>query len=152
MELLRSVKVFEIRYATETDKPFWFTLDAHFNECEFDLKIRDKRVYIISIEGKPIGVMRYNLMWDNTPFLTLIYIDDAYHGKGYGKQAMLFWENEMRELGYKMVMTSTQVGEQAQHFYRKLGYKERGGIFLDDTPFEQPQEMFMIKILEDYWV
>jgi len=82
--------MFEIRYATETDKPFWFTLDEHFNECEFDLKIRDKRVYIISIEGKPIGVMRYNLMWDNTPFLTLIYIDDAHHGKGYGKQAMFF--------------------------------------------------------------
>ena len=60
---------------------------------------------------------------------------------------MLFWENEMRELGYKMVMTSTQVNEQAQHFYRKLGYKDRGGIFLDGTPFEQPQEMILIKIL-----
>ena len=139
--------MFEVRYATETDKLFWYTLDEHFNEREFDLKIRDKRGYIISIEGKPIGVMRYNLMWDNTPFLTLIYIDDAHHSKGYGRQAVLFWENEMRELGYKMVMTSTQVDEQAQHFYRKLGYKERGGIFLDDTPFEQPQEMFMIKVL-----
>ena len=139
--------MFEVRYVTEADKAFWFTLDKHLNETELDMKIRDKRGYVISVEGKPIGVMRFNLMWDNTPFLTLIYIDDAYHGKGYGKKAMLFWENEMLELGYKMVMTSTQVNEQAQHFYRKLGYKERGGIFLDDTPFEQPQEMFMIKVL-----
>jgi len=134
---------------TENDKAFWFSLDKHLKDTELDLKIRDKRGYIISIDGNPIGVMRYNMMWDNTPFLTLIYIGDAYHGKGYGKQAMLFWEKEMRELGYKMVMTSTQVDEQAQHFYRKLGYKERGGIFLDDTPFEQPQEMFMIKVLGD---
>ena len=139
--------MFEIRYVTENDKAFWFTLDKHLKETELDLKIRDKRGYIISIDGNPIGIMRYNLMWDNTPFLTLIYIDDTYHGKGFGRQAMLYWENEMRELGYKMVMTSTQVDEQAQYFYRKLGYKERGGIFLDGTPFEQPQEMFMIKIL-----
>jgi len=137
----------DIRYATKADKAFWFTLDRYLCEHEFDHKIRDKRSYVISVDGKPIGVTRYNLMWDNTPFLTLIYIDEAHQGKGYGRHAMEFWENEMRGLGYKMVMTSTQVDEQAQHFYRKLGYKERGGIFLDDTPFEQPQEMFMIKIL-----
>ena len=138
----------EIRYTTEADKAFWYTLDRDLCECEFDRKIRDKRGYIISVDGKPIGVMRYNLIWDNTPFLTLIYIDDAHHGKGYGRTAMLFWENEMCELGYKMIMTSTQVNEEAQHFYRKLGYVERGGIFLDSTPLAQPQEMFMIKILE----
>jgi len=123
-------------------------LDRDLCEGEFDRKIRDKRGYIISARGKSIGVMRYNLMWDNTPFLTLIYIDDAYHGKGYGKQAMLFWESEMCTLGYKIVMTSTQVNEEAQHFYRKLGYVERGGIFLDGTPLAQPQEMFMVKVLE----
>ncbi|MCL2707471.1 MAG: GNAT family N-acetyltransferase [Dehalococcoidia bacterium] len=58
---------------------------------------------------------------------------------------MLLWEAEMRELGYKMVMTSTQINEQAQHFYRKLGYKERGSLFLDSTPLDQPQEVFMLK-------
>ena len=140
-------KAVEIRYVTAADKPFWYTLDKHLCEAEFGRKIRDKRGYVISIDDKPIGVMRYNLFWDITPFLTLIYIADAYQNKGYGKQAMLFWENEMHELGYKMVMTSTQVDEQAQHFYRKLGYKDRGSIFLDGTPFEQPQEMIMIKVL-----
>jgi len=132
------MNILEIRYVTQTDKSFWYTLDKHLCELEFERKIRDKRGYVISIDGKSIGIMRYNLMWDNTPFLTFIYIDDAYYYKGYGRRAMLFWENEMRELGYKMLMTSTQVNEQAQHFYRKLGYKDRGGVFLDGTPFEQP--------------
>jgi len=139
----------EARYVTNIDKAFWYTLDEHLDETEFELKIRDKRGYVICVGGKPVGIMRYNLIWDNTPFLTLIHIDDAFHGNGYGRYAMQLWENEMRGLGYKMVMTSTQVDEQAQHFYRKLGYKERGGIFLDNTPFEQPQEMFMVKVLED---
>jgi len=136
----------EIRYVTENDKPFWYTLDKHLSENEFELKVRDKRGYIISDGDTPIGVMRYNLFWDNTPFLTLIHMEESHQGKRYGRQAMLFWENEMRELGYKMVMTSTQVDEEAQHFYRKLGYIERGGIFLDNTPLAQPQEMFMIKV------
>ena len=137
----------EIRYAANADKVFWFTLDNHMSEDEFLLKVRDKRAYIISDDNKPIGVMRYNLFWDNTPFLTLIHFEDAYQGKGFGRQAMLAWEKEMRELGYKMVMTSTQVNEQAQHFYRKLGYVEKGCLSFDNTPLEQPMEMFLLKSL-----
>jgi len=140
-------KMFKIRYVTEINKPFWRTLDKHLSESELTLKIRDKRGYVISDGDKPIGVFRYNLFWDNTPFLTLIYIDESYRGKGFGAQALIYWENEMRELGYKMIMTSTQVDEQAQYFYRKLGYKDKGCICLDNTPFEQPQEMIMLKIL-----
>lgn len=139
--------MFEIRYATEWDSEFWFTLDKTLNESEFKAKIRDKRGYVINVDGEPVGVMRYNLMWDFVPFLTLIYLKESFQGKGYGKQVMQNWEDEMRKLGHKMVMTSTQVDEQAQHFYRKLGYVERGGIFLDNTPLEQPQEMFMLKVL-----
>jgi len=139
--------VFKIRYLIKEDKPFWFTLDKHLSEEEFELKIRDKRGYVISDGDKPIGVMRYNLFWDSTPFLTFIYFEKSYRAKGFGRQALLFWENEMRGLGYKMVMTSTQVDEEAQHFYRKLEYIDKGGIFLDNTPFEQPQEMIMLKVL-----
>ncbi|MCL2018558.1 MAG: GNAT family N-acetyltransferase [Oscillospiraceae bacterium] len=139
--------MFEVKYATENDKPFWFTLDKHLSESEFALKVRDRRGYIISDGGKPIGIMRYNLFWDNTPFLTLIYITESCQRQGFGRQAMLHWEDEMRTLGYKMVMTSTQADEQAQHFYRKLGYVDKGCLVLDGTPFEQPPEIIMIKVL-----
>ena len=139
------IELLEIRYVSEIDKFFWFNLDEYLSEREFLSKVRDRRGYVISDENEPIGVMRYNLLWDNTPFLTFIYLEDVYRGKGFGRKAILFWENEMRELGYKIVMTSTRVDEQAQHFYRKLGYKDRGSLFLDNTFFEQPQEMFMLK-------
>jgi ribosomal protein S18 acetylase RimI-like enzyme len=141
------VKMFNIKYATELDKSFWFTLDEELREREFDLKIRDKRAYIICDDEKPIGIMRYNLCWDIIPFLTLIYLDKSFREKGFGKLAMLHWENEMRELGYNMVMTSTQVNEDAQHFYRKLGYIEKGGIRFDNTPHEQAMEIFLVKVL-----
>ncbi len=44
-------------------------------------------------------------------------------------------------------MLTTQVNEEAQHFYRKLGYLDRGALFLDNTPFAQPQELFLLKVL-----
>ena len=58
---------------------------------------------------------------------------------------MEFWENEMQQLGYKMLMTSTQVDENAQHFYRKLGYQDAGGLLLSVPDYQQPMELFFIK-------
>jgi len=133
--------MFEIRYATEEDKPFWFTLDQHLSEKEFNTKVRNSQGYIISVNNQPIGILRYNLFWDNTPFVTLIKLQEAYHGKGFGSQVMNHWENEMQELGYKLVMTSTQSDEQAQHFYRKLGYVDSGCLLLNG----EPAEIFFVK-------
>jgi len=144
MELTNTL---EFSYATKSDKPYWFTPDKHIQEHELDLKFRDKRAYVLHKGNKPIGIVRYNLFWDNIPFLTLIHIEEPHHGMGYGKQFLLHWESEMRKLGYKMVMTSTQVDEQAQHFYSKLGYIARGSLSFDGMPFEQPMEMIMIKPL-----
>ena len=46
-----------------------------------------------------------------------------------------------------MLMTSTQVDEEAQHFYRELGYKDCGGFVVDVPGYEQPMEMIMIKVV-----
>ena len=56
---------------------------------------------------------------------------------------MLWWESEMRSLGFCSMMTSTRADENAQFFYRKLGYKDAGCLFLDS----QPTEIFFIKNL-----
>ena len=133
--------------AGAADKSFWFSIDKHMPEAEFEPKLRDKRCYIISDDGDRAGIMRYNLFWDNTPFLTLIYLEEKYRERGIGKAALLYWENEMRRLGYKFVMTSTQADENAQHFYRKLGYIDAGCLVANIPQFEQPLEIFMIKVV-----
>lgn len=75
----------------------------------------------------------------------MLYIDENHQKLGYGKKLMEYWEKDMKEKGYGMVLTSTQVDENAQHFYRKLGYKDCGGFVIDIKGYEQPMEMFMIK-------
>ena len=138
----------EIKYVSKEDKEFWYQLDKHLPDTEFDKKIRDKQGYVVFENGEPVGLLRYNLFWDNTPFCTMLYIDGSKQKMGYGRAIMQFWEDDMKKQGFGMVMTSTQVDETAQHFYRKIGYKECGGFTLDIQGFEQPMEMIMIKPLK----
>ncbi|MGB8454734.1 MAG: GNAT family N-acetyltransferase [Anaerocolumna sp.] len=136
-----------IRYVQKEDKEFWFELDKHLSQCEFEKKIRDKRGYVLLENNVPIALLRYNLFWDNTPFLTMLYVQQEYQHKGYGRKLMEFWEENMKSAGYEMIMTSTQVDEDAQHFYRKTGYQDSGGLIINIPNFEQPMEMFFTKAI-----
>lgn len=135
----------EIRYIKNSDKAFWYSLDKHLPETEFDHKVKTRRGYVLLVDDIPTGILRYNLFWDNTPFCTMLFIDEKYRGKGYGKQLIEYWENDMKAQGYGMLLTSTQVDETAQHFYRKLGYKDCGGFMIDIPAYAQPMELFLIK-------
>lgn len=136
-----------IRYVQEEDNEFWFKLDKHLSQCEFEKKIRDKMGYVLLENNVPIALLRYNLFWDNTPFLTMIYVKQEYQHKGYGRKLIEFWEENMKSAGYEMIMTSTQVDEEAQHFYRKIGYQDSGGLIVNVSKFKQPMEMFFTKAI-----
>lgn len=125
-----------------SDRDFWFSLDKHLPQCEFDNKVKLHQGYVILNDDKPMGLLRYNLFWDNTPFCNMLYIDPKYQKRGFGTVLMKHWENEMTANGFKILLTSTQSNEAAQHFYRKLGYKDCGGLIIDST---EPLELFLIK-------
>ncbi len=137
----------KVRHVRAEDKVFWYSLDKHLSEDEFEKKVRDGQGYILLDEDDPVGILRYNHFWDNTPFCTLLYIRDDMQKNGCGKHLMKYWEDEMRDKGYKMLLTSTQVDEAAQHFYRKIGYKECGSLIIDCPGLAQPMEMFLSKVL-----
>lgn len=133
----------EIRYASSADIKFWFSLDRHLSTAEFHKKVRDRQGYVLFFGNKPAGVLRYNLFWDNTPFCTLLYVAESERGKGCGKALMQHWEADMKARGYRFLLTSTQIDEDAQHFYRKLGYRDCGNLNVPD----QPTELFLSKYL-----
>ena len=137
----------EIRHVELHDKAGWYLLDWHLPESGFEEKVRNMQGYVLLDCDKIVGVLRYNLFWDNTPFCTLLFIDEKYRGRGCGKLLMEHWESDMKSQDYGMLMTSTQVDEDAQHFYRKLDYKECGGFVVDVPGYEQPMEMIMIKAI-----
>lgn len=136
-----------LRYAAAEDQDFWAHLDNHLCKKEFQNKIYVKQGYIIEADNKPIGILRYNLFWDEIPFLNLIYLDSEFQKKGFGTKALLSWENEMRSRGYKLVMTSTMADESAQTFYRKLNYKDCGCLVKNMEPYVEAMELFLMKQL-----
>ncbi|MDR2747467.1 MAG: GNAT family N-acetyltransferase, partial [Treponema sp.] len=86
--------------------------------------------------GVLLGWLRYNLFWDNVPFVNMLYIIEGCRKKGIGKKLLGRWEEEMKGRGYNNALTSTQSNEEAQHFYRKMGYTEIGGMKYLDEPYE----------------
>ncbi len=137
----------DIRYVTLEDKPFWYSFDKHLPEAEFSKKVRDRQGYVLFYGDEPVGLLRYNLFWDSIPFCTLLYIEKQHRQQGFGRFLMERWEQDMKAQGYGMVLVSTQSDEQAQHFYRRLGYKDCGSLTLDIPGYRQPMELFLAKQL-----
>lgn len=133
----------EIRYADLSDKEIILSKDSHIKENICEALIKSKRVIVLFVDNKFAGWLRYNLFWDEIPFMNMLYLLEVYRGKGYGTQLVRFWENEMINQGFNKAMTSTQANEYAQHFYRKLGYQDAGSFL----PFCDDLELILTKEL-----
>lgn len=125
-----------IRPAVPNDIGVLSKQDNHISKQELENNIQLGRIYIAEENGNFVGWLRYNLFWDNTPFMNMIYLLEEHRRKGFGKQLVEYWENQMKMLNYKVVMTSTASDEHGQHFYHKLGYSTIGGFLLGDDPYE----------------
>ena len=132
-----------IRLAEPGDAATISRYDRHIAPEELQNLIRLGRVSIAEDEGNFLGWLRWNLFWDNTPFLNMLYLLDGYRGMGHGRAMMTAWERQMAALGYGWVMTSTASDEYAQHFYQKLGYRAIGGF----APMGESYELIFQKEL-----
>ena len=136
----------EIKIVTNNDKEFVMSIDKHINDTGYNNLVYTKSGYVIWEKNQRTGIIVHCILWDNIPFMNFLFIKEEYRNKGLAKQAIIIWENEMKNQGYKMTLISTQVDEGAQHLYRKLGYIDCGGLVFN-TPFDQPMEMFFRKVL-----
>jgi ribosomal protein S18 acetylase RimI-like enzyme len=127
----------KIDYACGADIQYILANDKHISKELIKAKVEAKEIIIAKEHCSNIlGWLRFNYFWDNTPFMNMICVDANCRHKGIGKQLVEFWEIEMKSKGYEVVMTSTLSNELAQHFYRKLGYKDAGSLLLENEPLE----------------
>ena len=125
-----------IRTAAPDDLPTLQQHDRHISPQELEHSVQLGRVYVAEERGVFTGWLRWNLFWDNTPFMNLLYVLDAHRGQGFGHSLVEHWEGQMKQAGYEAVMTSTQSDECAQHFYNRLGYATVGGFLPPGEPYE----------------
>jgi GNAT superfamily N-acetyltransferase len=136
------------RYANDSDLPYLMQNDSLVTEEIIKKKIPGRQV-IVCMKGEThLGCMRFGFLWDMFPFLNFIIVEKEARRKGMGRQLMAFWEQEMKAKGHKLAMTSTNVDEEVQHFYRKLGYRDSGGILFPQELYPgSAMELVLIKIL-----
>lgn len=137
----------ELKPMAEADRAFAQRVDPHLDDAAFQGALMTRTGYILWEDGQRIGLMTHCVLWNRLPFLNCIFILEAHRGKGYGSQAILLWEQEMKRRGCPMTLLSTQADERAQHLYRRLGYIDCGGLLFDHTPLDQPMEIFFRKVL-----
>jgi N-acetylglutamate synthase-like GNAT family acetyltransferase len=125
-----------IRYAENKDYLWLKENDKHISDEIMKTKIAAREIYVVEEDNELTGWLRYNLFWDNIPFMNLLFILEEHRRKGTGKILVHHWEKDMKDKGYKNVLTSTRSDEEAQHFYRKMGYVEIGGFKFSDEPLE----------------
>ncbi len=134
----------EIRLAGSQDIREILKYDNHIRHNRLAECIRNHLVYVLCDGKNIVGVLRYSLFWQSIPFVDLLYMDEAYRGRGYGRQMMEHWETVMQTMQYKYGMLSTQEDETAKYFYEKLGYR-RIGAFL--PPEQDADEIIYLKEL-----
>ncbi|MBD5098902.1 MAG: GNAT family N-acetyltransferase [Clostridiales bacterium] len=125
-----------IRYADQNDFELLREHDRHIGESELKRGIDAQRVLVMFEQDAFVGWLRFNLFWDEIPFMNMLYFLEEYRGKGFGTQLTRHWEEEMAKRGCERVLTSTLSNEQAQFFYRKNGYVDCGSLLLPGEPLE----------------
>jgi len=110
--------------------------DSHIRPDVIQKKIKQNEILIVRDQGQIVGWLRFGYFWDIIPIMNMISIEGKHRRKGIGSQLVAFWENEMSRQDYTSVLTTTLSDEQAQNFYRKLGYIDAGALLLPDEVLE----------------
>lgn len=85
-------------------------------------------VFVIEVDGEPVGhlwLVERRDAYEPTLVVYDIDIDEPYRGRGYGKAAMVFTEEEARRRGLTRI--ALHVGARndvARNLYRSLGFEE----------------------------
>ncbi len=106
------------------------TLDENWT----NYKNSEKTVFLVEKDLVVIGEVSYDLNFPlimkkdkKTAWIGIVFPEAK--GKGYGKVAMKFLEEKIKELGIERIeLACFEYNTRAYDFYKKLGYKEIGRL------------------------
>jgi ribosomal protein S18 acetylase RimI-like enzyme len=125
-----------IDFAGAADLDYLVAQDRHLSPGVLEQKVERSEILALWHDDRRAGALRFGYFWDEIPFMNLLWVHEGLRDRGFGTRLVSFWEDEMRESGHEIVMTSTLSNERAQHLYRRLGYRDCGALLLPDEPLE----------------
>ena len=136
-----------LRKITINDYEFAVGLLPRLKKKDLEAYVAADKSFVILDGSKPVGILLSVLLWERIPFLEHLIIEEGSRGQGFGSQALKDFEAFIKEEGHPLVLLSTQADERAQYLYRRLGYVDNGALFMGNTPYPQPAEIFLYKNL-----
>lgn len=106
------------------------------------------RVWLILNDDDPVGYIvlcfGYSLEWlGRDSFVDEFYLREEYRGRGWGRAAMAFIENQAREAGVRALhLEVVPENVAALEIYRRSGFREHASTFLSKwiaRDFSKPQ-------------
>lgn len=97
----------------------------------------------IDVDGRLVAGVDAQVSGARTLYVSTVFVDEEYRGKGLGRALMAALEERATELGTDLIRLDTY-GWQGPGFYRALGYEEVGHY---DTGEGGPAEHFFLKRL-----
>ena len=125
-----------VSLATSGDVSWLVTNDEHVSRAVIENKVQRGECLVARCDGVNVGWLRWSYFWDEIPFMNMLKVDAAHRGQQHGRTLVLAWEQRMLALGVDRVLTSSLSDETAQHFYRKLGYRDTGSLLLPGEALE----------------
>jgi ribosomal protein S18 acetylase RimI-like enzyme len=111
----------------------------------FAESIRTGRTLVARREGSIIGYLVYEVLWGNTPFLSLLKVHSQSQRIGVGTRLVGLLENRLRDAGFRSCITSSEsTNPNTKEFFPKLGFNHIGELSM-----HHGGEMFYLKILPE---
>lgn len=113
---------------------------------EFDDEDERARQALVFVEGEPAATGRILAGPRNKNYTVgRIAVRKKFRGQGLGEAVMQALEEEILKLGGKKIVLSAQV--RAKGFYEKLGYREKGQVYMDESCPHIHMEKILTKII-----
>jgi GNAT superfamily N-acetyltransferase len=115
--------------ATVSDIVQLRSLDRWPSEAAWRERIGAGGVVVIRHGPRIVGLARFCVLWTTVPFLEMIWIEQAFRGKGLSRRLLTGVTDRLRGRGYAALLSSSQDDEpEAQAWHRCMGFCENGHI------------------------
>jgi ribosomal protein S18 acetylase RimI-like enzyme len=115
-----------VRFATLGDLA-WCASVEHIPADWVRRKIDHAEALVAERDGQPVGYVRVEYLWSMIPYIGLIWVVEAYRRQGVGRALLVHLESYLRDSGYTVLMSSSQVNEPPpQAWHRHMGFEECG--------------------------
>lgn len=141
----------EVRFASAADTDWLEEMEIGKGDPQgkemLELHIKMDQVILAVLGGRPIGCLRFGLVWSKLPFISLLFVrPDEYQRQGVGRRILSFLEDSLRARGYHSLMSSAQTDNpESQAWHRKMGFHEIGILY--DINTDGTGEVFLLKQL-----